>query len=301
MVELLTVVAVVSFLNEEKYLPEFLKSMHRQTRPPDRLVLVDDGSTDASYAIAGDFAERHPYATVLRRPPRKREADRLATAAELLSFEWGLEQVEERHDIIVKLDADLRLAPEHFEYIVEQFERDPRLGMAGAYLSRPLPDGGFERERTPHTHVRGPNKFYRRACYQDISPLPAHLGWDHIDEVKAGMHGWVARAFTLPTGDSIHLRPTGTQDGALRGYRRWGECTWSYGAHPVIVLCGTARRLVHRPYLLAGMSFLYGWIRAAVLRRPRVERPVRAAVTRQYLDRLRVALRDGESLLGPLR
>ena len=39
---------VVSFLNESKYLPTLLDSIQAQSRPPDELVLVDDGSTDGS-------------------------------------------------------------------------------------------------------------------------------------------------------------------------------------------------------------------------------------------------------------
>ena len=61
---------IVSFLNEERYLPTLLASIERQTRPPDELLLVDDGSSDGSHALAAGFAERHEYARALRRPPQ---------------------------------------------------------------------------------------------------------------------------------------------------------------------------------------------------------------------------------------
>src|SRR2546430_15578985 len=66
---------VVSFLNEARYLPTLLASMARQTRPPDVLLLVDDGSEDESAQIAEAFAAEHGFARVIRRPPRPRERD----------------------------------------------------------------------------------------------------------------------------------------------------------------------------------------------------------------------------------
>ncbi len=77
------------FLNESVHLPRFLDSMAAQTRVPDRLVLVDDGSTDGSAAIAESFAARHPFAVVVRRPPRPPRTDRLAGADELKAFLLG--------------------------------------------------------------------------------------------------------------------------------------------------------------------------------------------------------------------
>jgi glycosyltransferase involved in cell wall biosynthesis len=281
---------VVAFLNEEPLLPGFLRSLAAQTRPPDRLLLVDDGSTDASSRLAEAFAAEHPYARALRRPPRPAQADRLAGASELRAFQWGVEQMNVPYDIVAKLDADLVLAPAHFAEVERRFERDPALGVAGAYLSAPRPDGGSVREDHASDHVRGANKFYRRECLEQIGPLPAHLGWDTVDEVKARMHGWGTEAIGLPDGDSLHVRPAGGHDGWLRGYRRWGECAYGYGAHPLNVLAGGVRRMGRPPYVVGGATYVLGWGMAAARRRPRAEPEVRAFRRREELRRLRGAL-----------
>jgi len=44
--------------NGERYLPEMLDSLARQTRLPDELVVRDDGSTDGTLAVVADFAAR---------------------------------------------------------------------------------------------------------------------------------------------------------------------------------------------------------------------------------------------------
>src|ERR1700744_6358504 len=126
---------VVSFRDEARYLPRLLGSIERQTHLPDRLVLVDDGSTDSSGELAIRFAHSHQYAVALSRPPRPPEADRLAGAAELRSFEWGVAQLDEHFDVLAKLDADLELSPVHFERILYELDADPGLGLAGACLS----------------------------------------------------------------------------------------------------------------------------------------------------------------------
>lgn len=278
---------IVSFLNEERYLPAMLASIAAQTRPPDRLLLVDDGSTDGSYAPAAEFAARHAYAEVLRRPPRPASADRLASAAELRSFHWASQWLPEDYDVIAKFDADLDLHPEHFAAIMRELDGDPRLGIAGAYLSVPAANGGTERELHPPYHVRGANKFYRRAAFELIHPLPPILGWDTIDELIARMHGWRTQSFALPGGDSLHLRPTGAHDGSLRAFRRWGECAWGYGAHPLDVTLGAVYRMRHPPLGLSGANYLLGWACAAARRLPRAEPAVRAHGRREQLLRIR--------------
>jgi len=48
-------------LNGERFLGEQLASISAQVRPPDELVLVDDGSFDGTVAIARDFAASAPF------------------------------------------------------------------------------------------------------------------------------------------------------------------------------------------------------------------------------------------------
>jgi hypothetical protein len=51
---------VTAFLNEDRFLAETIESVFGQTFDDWELILVDDGSTDGSPAIARDYAERNP-------------------------------------------------------------------------------------------------------------------------------------------------------------------------------------------------------------------------------------------------
>lgn len=53
-------VALATF-NGERYLQEQLESLAGQTQLPDELVVSDDGSTDSTLAILGEFARRAPF------------------------------------------------------------------------------------------------------------------------------------------------------------------------------------------------------------------------------------------------
>jgi poly-beta-1,6-N-acetyl-D-glucosamine synthase len=281
-------VAVV-FLDEERFLPRLLDSIASQTRSPDQLLLVDDGSRDASPAIARRFAAEHPYARVLLRERRERQADRLAAAAELLAFQWAVEQLDEPYDVIAKMDGDLELTRSSFESIIAALERDPGLGIAGLQLCVPGEDGQPQRERSAVWHVRGATKFYRRACWQQISPLPTMLGWDTIDEARARIRGWRVEVVDSADGAVLHLRPTGSYDGGVRGFRRRGVAAWAYGAHPLAVLVSAAVRLLDPPKGKGSVAYLEGWLRAASRRDPRAEPEVLRFVRREQLGRIRDA------------
>jgi glycosyltransferase involved in cell wall biosynthesis len=54
------VTAIIIFFNEEHFLEEAIKSVFAQTYDNWELLLVDDGSTDASPGIAHLYAEQHP-------------------------------------------------------------------------------------------------------------------------------------------------------------------------------------------------------------------------------------------------
>jgi biofilm PGA synthesis N-glycosyltransferase PgaC len=286
----LRLAVVVCFRDEATLLPTLLDSIATQTQLPEQLVLVDDGSLDASREIAERFARERAWVRTLALARRPSAGDRLADAGELRAFLAGVACLEEPWDVVVKLDADLQLNAELFQTAAQRFVADPRLGITGSYLSARGPDGRLRREHRPVDHVLGPNKFYRRACFEQIAPLPPILGWDTIDDLRARLHGWRTMNFALDSGESVHLRPMGAHDGGLRAYRRWGECAWGYGSHPLWVTLGGIYRMRRQPHVLGGLNYFWGWLGAAVRRQPRAESAVRIQARQEELAELRQRL-----------
>jgi poly-beta-1,6-N-acetyl-D-glucosamine synthase len=283
------IAGVVPFLDEEEHLEEVLESLAAQTRPLDRVVLVDDGSRDSSARMAAAFADGRPDVELLRRPVRPPERDRLAHAGELRAFEAGMEMLGESWDVVAKLDADVRLTPGTVAAIEQALRDDPRLGLVGAHIAERGP-GGVARLSARPEHVHGATSFYRRDCWTEISPLPPILGWDMIDAQRARMRGWRTASIEVPTGDPVHLRPMGARDGRLRAYRRWGAAAYALGEHPVHVLGLSARHMRSSPALAGGVSYLLGWCGAALRRVPRAEPELRAFVRADQARRMRSRL-----------
>ncbi|WP_026911205.1 glycosyltransferase family 2 protein [Patulibacter minatonensis] len=290
--EHLSCLTLVCLLNEEDYLPRFLASMARQTRFPERLVLVDDGSTDRSVELCEAWAADKPWVRTVQRPRRPPSKDRLATAPEFGAFKEALELCEGDEDVVVKMDADLELAPHHFETILGAMEAEPRLGICGTYLAIHSPSGAVEIEPHPVQHVRGPTRFYRRTCWDAIAPIPTIIGWDGADEVRARDRGWATRSLPIADPPTFHLRPTGSHDGRLRAFTRWGEVTYAIGAHPLGVVAGGLIRMKQRPRVIGGIAYVIGWYIARFRKIPRFPDDIRQASRAENVRRLRSGSTD---------
>ena len=114
--------------NEELFIAKTLVSMLAQTMKPERWIIVDDGSTDRTAEIVQNHVVESPWIEVVRRPQR---VDR-SFAAKVQGFNAGLEQIKElAFDILGNLDADISFDADYFEFLLQKFEGNGRLGVAG--------------------------------------------------------------------------------------------------------------------------------------------------------------------------
>jgi len=103
--------------NGERYIEEQVASVLQQTRPPDELIVADDGSADRTIELIRDV---HAGSSVDLRILGS--AGRLGVAR---NFERALSAA--RSDIIALSDQDDRWHPEKLERSVPSFEANPRL------------------------------------------------------------------------------------------------------------------------------------------------------------------------------
>ncbi|MGH2940696.1 MAG: glycosyltransferase [Solirubrobacterales bacterium] len=261
--------------DEAEHLERTLASVAAQTRPPDLWLIIDDGSTDSTPEILTRWAARLPYLELVRtrRPAARPGSDGLAAAAEAVAFNQALHSVavaEFSH--VGKLDADIELAPDYFQRLLDRFAVEADLGIVGGQL---LEDHGRGWQPTggPDHHVRGALKLYRRDCLEALGGgIEQRLGWDTIDEVEARMRGYRTRTLSQPT--ARHLRPVATRGGILRGRARLGRAAYILRYTPWWVAAKSAQVALKRPYVLSGVAYFWGYLRAAAGdRRNRVEDP----------------------------
>jgi GT2 family glycosyltransferase len=106
--------------NDERYLPLTLDALVAQTWRDFELLVLDDGSTDGSAALAERYADRLPL-TVVRAPHRGRQLAKQAS--------W--EAVAKR-DLFLVLDSDIVLPPDGLARMVALLDADPDVAAVSA-------------------------------------------------------------------------------------------------------------------------------------------------------------------------
>src|SRR5262245_20179101 len=116
-----SVSVVIPCYNAGRFLKETLESILAQTRPALEVIVVDDGSTDDSAAVAGAFG---PPVRVLRQ----------SNQGESVARNRGLD--EARGDWVAFLDADDVWAPDKLERQLAAVEGSPGVACChtGFYL-----------------------------------------------------------------------------------------------------------------------------------------------------------------------
>ncbi|MGH7665082.1 MAG: glycosyltransferase family 2 protein [Gemmatimonadaceae bacterium] len=125
------VAAVVVTYNRRVVLRETLRAVLSQTRPPDEVVVVDNGRADGS-----DDMVRHEFPGVVYLPM----SDNLGYAAGLAA---GMRHVIDRHEFIWLLDDDSRPAPPALERclgVMGEIDRVGVVGLSGGTLVWGIPD-----------------------------------------------------------------------------------------------------------------------------------------------------------------
>jgi biofilm PGA synthesis N-glycosyltransferase PgaC len=276
--------------NEAAHIARTARAVAAQTRPPDAWLVVDDGSDDGTGALLQALAADIPSMRVIATPSDHTPAgpDRLAAAAEARAFNWALGHVDlGEYRYVAKLDGDIELPHDYFERLIARFEAEPTLGIAGGMLLEPS-GAEWRRQRVPDYHVRGALKLYRRECFEAIGGIEERLGWDTIDETYARLRGFTTRSF----GDLVarHHRPEATAEGALRGRARHGQCAYVVHYGLGWVALRSLKEAASWPPGLSGAAFLYGYLRSAARREPRVQDvEFRRLVRRELRGRLRPA------------
>jgi len=192
--------------NEEAYLADTLNSILRQTLQPQKVVVVNDNSTDGTEAVIDTFLTLSPIFEKLNSVSSEVH---MPGSKVIEAFRKGLVLLDDDYDFLVKLDADLILPDKYFEKIAHIFRGHPNAGIAGGFIYEKNENGQWELHHPMNEdHVRGAFKAYSKACFKAIGGLRNAMGWDTVDELLARYHDF--EVFTDSNLHVKHLRPTGS-------------------------------------------------------------------------------------------
>jgi len=249
--------------------------MAAQTMPPHEWLIVDNGSLDATGETAAEIARELPFGKTIHLPALESPAIRGAPI--VVAFEAGVRALDSDVDIIVKLDADVSFGEDFFERIVQAFELDPTLGIAGGTCYEQDTAGEWRPTFATRDHVRGATRAYRVACFEAVTPLERRMGWDGIDELKAQVAGWRTR--TLPDVPFRHHRALGAREKPWSKWVGQGDMAHFMGYRFGYLLARTGYRSLTEP---TATGMVWGYLVAAARRKERVaDEDVRRHLRRQ--------------------
>jgi len=258
----LKVYIVIPAYNEAEFISKTLQSLVDQTLQADKIVVVNDKSTDNTSKIVREFAEKYEYISLIS---TTQESEHAPGSKVIKAFNEGLKTLDNEYDIICKFDADLIFPSNYIETIVSHFQEDTTIGMAGGFCSI-YSEGAWKLENlTGKDHIRGAIKAYRKKCFLQIGGLQPAMGWDTVDELIAQFYGW-----KIKTDISLlvkHLKPTGATYTATSKYKQ-GKAFYRlrYGFPITVIASAKLALLKKKPSLF--LDYLSGYYKAKKEKQP---------------------------------
>jgi glycosyltransferase involved in cell wall biosynthesis len=184
-----TVAVVIPSYNHAQYIGAALESVAAQTLAANPIVVVDDGSTDASLEVIQSFATKHPQ---LRLIPQ-------ANAGAHIALNRAIEAAGEV-DYVAILNSDDLYEPARLERCVAYLEAHPECAVVATGLHLIGPDGAI----LPADH---PKARRLRAVWADPKRDPAEwLGGSNFAKTTSNfvIRGGYARAHPLRDYRYVH-------------------------------------------------------------------------------------------------
>src|SRR5438445_11036661 len=114
--------------NEERFIEKLIESVIHQTVLPEKWVIVNDGSTDATASIVSRYVEKYHWMELLNLSPR---GDR-SFAKKVHAFNAGFERDKNlEFEVVGNLDSDRSFEADYVELLLSKFREDANLGVAG--------------------------------------------------------------------------------------------------------------------------------------------------------------------------
>jgi glycosyltransferase involved in cell wall biosynthesis len=282
------VVCIIPVYNEEKYLRLTLDSLLAQSRRPDKIILVDDGSTDSSFQIAMEYCESN--GSLIDVLQNEKSESHLPGSKVVRAFNAGFKSLDMEFDLICKFDADLIFPENYLERIIQIFESDNRVGIAGGICTIKGEEGWIPEQVSDKDHVRGALKAYRQDCFKAIGGIREGMGWDTLDELLAIFRGF--RVACLPELEVKHLKPTGASYSPKARYYK-GEALYRMGYGFLLTLIASIKLATSEKSLTRLFDHMSGFLRAKFSNQPKMVSIEEERFIRKYRwDRIRQKVRS---------
>jgi glycosyltransferase involved in cell wall biosynthesis len=243
---------VIPARNEKDNIVHTLDALNNQTLPPNKVIVVDDGSEDNTLEILNEY-EAQNYRLIIRSREKRRGGKSLVgTPAIATTFNVGFKVAEKfEFDYLMVLGADTILDKNYIEKLIIEFTRDKSLAIAS---------GQSKQMEINPTHARGSGRIFNSKFWKYYGgKYPEIYGWEDDCLIQCQRLGLNVRSFK-------HIRFSSTRrDQGTIDFINWGRATRSMKYNPILVLMRATRLLLLQNYgIKAFLRFLAGYLSSPV-------------------------------------
>ncbi len=261
--------------NEESHLPALARSITSQTHLPRVWFILDDGSSDRTPEIIQGLCSKHPWII----------SQRLETEQGGLGLHFGeimkkgfeetilyANQENIEYQLIGKADADVIIPPDCIQELIQEFEIEPRLGIASPALI--IQDRHYNNERrirkdiTFGDHPTDGLRLIRMECYNEIGGYLITRSPETVAEAKAKIRGWQIRRCKHI---QAYLERISHESTTI--WARWtmnGSMAYYLGYPPIIVIGRLAYEIIFERPWYRPWAYVWGYLRSALRHEPRI-------------------------------
>ncbi len=277
-------VLITAAHNEQDYIEKTIISVVNQAHKPAEWIIVNDGSTDSTESIIRRYENENPFIKVIN---SKRNGEH-NFASKVYALKIGLQNISTKEfDYIGILDADVSFEKDYYSSLIEEFKKNPKLGIAGGFYFDIVNGKKVPVKSSPYS-IRGATQFFHRECFEKIGGLKSvkYGGEDALACYTARMYGWEIKNFDNLI--VLHHKPTGLSAGNIFKARfRDGFVEYNLGYHPLFQFIKCMKRIFSRPLFIGSLIRFAGFWLAYLKREERaVPKEVMNFIRKDQLARI---------------
>ncbi len=256
--------------NEEKNLPNLIKSVLNQSIKPVLWVIVNDASTDRSPQIINKACKKYKWIKKLDLPTPKEDVGYRFSYVCRTGFKYALKYCKINnisYEFIGLLDADILLEDDYYENLIKHFLNNSELGIISgglwSYNGRT-----YIQEKGRSDLPLGAARLWRRKCFKETNGYLLTYAPDSISNVKAQLKGWKTKRFEHIRVKQIRM--TRAREGLYKGFKRRGEASYFVYLHPIIILLKFLN-YTFRYKVFIGIAYITGYFESLINKRMRIK------------------------------